>query len=51
MDPADELQTPIACIETDDPRAEVVQVNCPLQERPSERSIVDIGGREKEQER
>jgi hypothetical protein len=41
MDPTDELQPPKACIEADDPRAEVIAVNRPLQERPSERSIVE----------
>jgi len=50
MDPADKLQTPIARIQTDDPRAKVLEVNCPLQERPGKGSIVDVGRREQEQQ-
>jgi hypothetical protein len=50
MDPVDKLHAPIASFETDDPRAKVIQVNSPLQERPGKGSIVDIGRREQEQQ-
>lgn len=47
---SDQLQTPIARIQTDDARAKAIQVNSPLQERPGKGSIVDIGRREQKQQ-
>ncbi len=51
MDPVEQLQTPIARIQTDNARAKVIQVNSPLQERPGKGGIVDISRREQEQQR
>ena len=51
MDPADELQAPLANIQTNDSRTEEIQVDCPLQERMGKGSIVDIGGREEKEHR
>ena len=51
MDPADELQTRVASIQTDDPRANIIEIHGPLQERPGKGSIMHMSRREEEEHR
>ena len=46
VDPGDEAQAPIACIQTDDTRTDVIETNGPLQQRAGKGSVVDIGWRD-----
>ncbi|HEX6484562.1 MAG TPA: hypothetical protein VF043_37430 [Ktedonobacteraceae bacterium] len=50
VDPADELQAPIASIQANDTRTKLIEVNCPHQERTSERGIMAIGWGEEEKD-
>ena len=50
MNPSEQTQSPIARIEPDDARADVIEGHGPGKERPSKRSIMDIGGREQKEQ-
>jgi hypothetical protein len=48
MDPGDELQAPLASIQADHARTELIKAYGPLQERTGKGRIMDIGGRDQE---
>jgi len=49
MDPSDETQTPIAGIQPDDARTNMVEANGPLQQWLGEGGIMDVGRGEEEE--
>jgi hypothetical protein len=51
VNPGDEAQAPIASIETDDTRADLIETDGPFQEWSGKGSIMDIGRREQKEER
>jgi hypothetical protein len=50
MDPSNQAQAPIGCIQTNNPRLDVVKVPGPCQELLRKRSIMKVGRRKEEEE-
>ena len=51
MDPGNEAQAPVGGVQTDDARMDLIETNSPLQQRASERGIMDVGWGEQKEER
>ncbi len=51
VDPGDETQPPIACIQADEVRANVVEGHGPRHERAGKGRIMDVGGRKQKEDR
>lgn len=51
MDPVDQLQSPIARIQPDDARAQVVEAHCPFKQGTSKGGIMSIGWPDQEMHR
>ena len=50
VDPGDEPQSPIGGVQADNARANGIEAHSPFQQRTSERSIMDVGGRKQKEE-
>ena len=51
VNPMDQLESPIACIQADDPRADVVEPQRQFQQRAGKRGIMHVGRGDQEVDR